>query len=247
MILRSTLSATCLISCLVLNLQAVQEDEAAAPGPQEGVKTYVVRPGDSLDKIARSQGVEVDELIRLNGIDDPNRIRVGQELRLNEPGAPAADSPAEDPEESPAEEATPPRARVIETYRIQSGDTLSKVAKDHGMTLKALEAANPGIDPRRLRVGQEIRLVPATSNEPAPEAPAPSGEAPAEAPEGGAAPAVEEAEEEAEPAGEKAEEKAEPAESRVVRGEGDFIRSLAMPSVRPESRKVEPVEEEESE
>ena len=89
--------------------------------------------------------------------------------------------------------------------------------------------------------------MPATSNEPAPEAPATAREAPTEAPEGGATPAVEEGEAETEPAGEKAEEKAEPAEGRVVRGEGDFIRSLAMPSVRPESQKVEPVEEEDSE
>lgn len=44
------------------------------------------------------------------------------------------------------------------TYVIKSGDTLSKVAAAHGISLADLQAANPGVDPRRLHVGQKIVL-----------------------------------------------------------------------------------------
>ncbi|HSH46468.1 MAG TPA: D-alanyl-D-alanine carboxypeptidase/D-alanyl-D-alanine-endopeptidase, partial [Longimicrobiales bacterium] len=44
------------------------------------------------------------------------------------------------------------------TYVIQGGDTLEGIARRHGVTLSELEAANPGVDPRRLMPGQELAL-----------------------------------------------------------------------------------------
>ncbi len=49
------------------------------------MKTYVVRPGDSLWTIAAKFGVGVQDIARANEIPDPSVIRVGQELRV--PGA----------------------------------------------------------------------------------------------------------------------------------------------------------------
>jgi LysM repeat protein len=43
-------------------------------------------------------------------------------------------------------------------YTIKAGDGLAKIAKAHGVTLAALEAANPGIDSKKLKVGQKINL-----------------------------------------------------------------------------------------
>jgi len=43
---------------------------------------YVVRPGDTLFKIARQFGVTVDELAKINGISNPNVIFPGQELKI---------------------------------------------------------------------------------------------------------------------------------------------------------------------
>lgn len=45
-----------------------------------------------------------------------------------------------------------------EVYTISSGDTLTRVAANHGISLNNLMAANPGIDPVRLQVGQKIRI-----------------------------------------------------------------------------------------
>lgn len=43
-------------------------------------------------------------------------------------------------------------------YVIKKGDTLGDVAKRNKVTLKALEAANPGLDSRKLKIGQKIKI-----------------------------------------------------------------------------------------
>ena len=41
---------------------------------------YVVKPGDSLSKIAAAYGVRMDVIVEENGLSDPGNIRVGQKL-----------------------------------------------------------------------------------------------------------------------------------------------------------------------
>ncbi len=53
--------------------------------------SYTVRPGDTLTTIADSHETTVDELMAANNLSDPNRIEVGQVLRL----------PAVDPDATP--------------------------------------------------------------------------------------------------------------------------------------------------
>ena len=43
-------------------------------------------------------------------------------------------------------------------YVVVSGDTLGKIAHAHGVTVKALEAANPGVDPKKLHVKQKLNI-----------------------------------------------------------------------------------------
>jgi LysM repeat protein len=43
-------------------------------------------------------------------------------------------------------------------YVIRTGDTLSRVATTHQISLEALTTANPSIDPLRLQIGQRIRI-----------------------------------------------------------------------------------------
>ncbi|MFJ1298665.1 peptidoglycan DD-metalloendopeptidase family protein [Pseudomonadota bacterium AL_CKDN230030165-1A_HGKHYDSX7] len=45
--------------------------------------SYVVKPGDTLYKIARANNVDIETVKRLNNIADPNQIHVGQVLRLS--------------------------------------------------------------------------------------------------------------------------------------------------------------------
>jgi lipoprotein NlpD len=51
---------------------------------------YVVKRGDTLYSIALEHGADFRELARWNNMDDPTKIRIGQELRVRAPEEPAA-------------------------------------------------------------------------------------------------------------------------------------------------------------
>lgn len=59
------------------------------------------------------------------------------------------------------------QATVPDTYVVKSGDTLATIARDLSITTEALTSANPNLDPRALRIGQELRI-PRPSAAPAP-------------------------------------------------------------------------------
>jgi LysM repeat protein len=67
-------------------------------------------------------------------------------------------------------------------YTIVAHDTFATIAKKSGVSVKAIEEANPGVDPKRLKVGQKIH-VPAPSATSTPPAAGASG-APEAAPAG---------------------------------------------------------------
>ncbi|MEI7766698.1 MAG: LysM peptidoglycan-binding domain-containing protein [Phycisphaerae bacterium] len=43
-------------------------------------------------------------------------------------------------------------------YTIVKGDTFSTIAKAKGLTIKAIQTANPGVDSSKLKIGQKIKL-----------------------------------------------------------------------------------------
>ena len=79
--------------------------------------------------------------------------------------------------ETPAPQAPATPAGATE-YTIAKGDYLEKIAKNFHVSVSAITAANPGIQPTKLQIGQKI-LIPAPGT---PAAPAPAGMAPAETP-----------------------------------------------------------------
>lgn len=45
-----------------------------------------------------------------------------------------------------------------QVHIIESGDTFSGLARQYGVRLRDLEEANPGVNPNRLQIGQEIQI-----------------------------------------------------------------------------------------
>lgn len=88
-------------------------------------------------------------------------------LGLGSPDTPDA-TPSPTPSPSRSIEPTPTPEPTPIVYVIQSGDTLSKIASDHGVTLEQLMAANPAIkDPNKIAEGQQIIIpTPETEREP---------------------------------------------------------------------------------
>jgi len=54
--------------------------------------------------------------------------------------------------------AVPTAPKSTASYKVASGDSLSKIARNNGVSLNALMAANKGINPNQLRIGQSIHL-----------------------------------------------------------------------------------------
>jgi serpin B len=72
----------------------------------------------------------------------------------------------------------PPAASSFDVI-IHPGDTLSVLARKFGVTVAAIVAANPGLDPNRLRVGQSITIPGGTpANAPSPIPPIPESPPP---------------------------------------------------------------------
>jgi len=101
---------------------------------------HKVRSGESLSVIAQRYNVSVRELMSLNKISNRNKIRIGQRLRLPFAGV-----------------AIPVGAA---TYTVRSGDSLSVIARDAGVTQRRLMELNGLTDRHRIYVGQRLYLKP---------------------------------------------------------------------------------------
>ena len=108
---------------------------------------YSVESGDTLGRIARKHNTSVNELVSLNNIADPNFIKIGQKLILPQQQIQSkpADLPIEEKENK-------------NVYRIKSGDTLGKIAKQYGTSVNTLASINNIKDPNLIIVNQELQL-----------------------------------------------------------------------------------------
>jgi LysM repeat protein len=119
--------------------------------PVDATTPYVVGMGDTLSGIASRYGVTVAEVMTINRISDPNKIRLGQKLLL--PGTVDVDKPVKrTPKPAPVALAAGSNA-----YVVQAGDCLSVIAAKAGVKTKALAEAN-GIKNNKIYVGQTLAI-----------------------------------------------------------------------------------------
>jgi len=124
---------------------------------------YVVVKGDSLAKIAKKNGVTLKALQAANPGVAPTKLKIGQKLSIPAGGSASTTSAA--PSAAVGGDTTGA------TYTVKSGDTLTKIAKKNGTTVKAIEAAN-GLSTTKIKVGQKLKI-PSKGEAAAPVAPAP--------------------------------------------------------------------------
>ena len=112
-----------------------------------------------MNKIAAKFSVSVSSLQELNGITNPNLIRVGQLLKIPG-GQPSAPEPAPEPEPEAEPEPEPepePQPSVVE-YRVQSGDTMLRIGYKFGVAPSVIQEYNSISNPNYIRVGQLLRI-----------------------------------------------------------------------------------------
>jgi murein DD-endopeptidase MepM/ murein hydrolase activator NlpD len=75
------------------------------------------------------------------------------------PAVQNTDSTHDSTKEEPPEKAVPAKpAKAISTYTLQRHDTLGKIAKRNGIKLQTLLAANPDLNPRKLKKGMIVTI-----------------------------------------------------------------------------------------
>ena len=112
-----------------------------APGAcPAGTRPYVIRSGDTFFALAQRFGTTVAELQRVNPGVNPNALRIGQTICV-----PAAAPPG-----------GPACPRGSAPYVIRSGDTFFALAQRFGVSVADLQAANPGVNPNALQIGQLV-------------------------------------------------------------------------------------------
>jgi LysM repeat protein len=119
--------------------------------PVEG-KPYKIGKGDTLAKIAKANGISVLALSKANPAVDPSKLRIGQKIQIP---ASTATAPAGLGFKEPG--STDPGMGTTGVYTVKAGETLSRIAKQHSTTVKAIRAAN-GLKSDRLLVGQKLKL-----------------------------------------------------------------------------------------
>lgn len=107
---------------------------AVSGGP--GIR-HRVQPGQTFASIARRYGVSLSAILAANPGIVPEHLRPGQLITIPDHGAPRT---------------------AGQVHRVRPGETLSSIARAYGVSLSALRAANPELDPRKLPVGQPVRI-----------------------------------------------------------------------------------------
>jgi LysM repeat protein len=113
---------------------------------------YVVTKGDSFYTIGKKFGVSMKAIQEANPDASPTKLKLGQKLQIPAPkGASGGTS-------SGGTTATAADTSSGENiYTVASGDSLTKIATKHGVSLKALRSAND-LRTDKIKVGQKLKI-----------------------------------------------------------------------------------------
>lgn len=119
----------------------ISEDVNIPPTPDNAI-VYIVKPGDTLYRIAREYNVTVSDIIDLNNLGT-TVLTVGQQLLIPN---------------QPTDSTT--------TYTVKSGDTLYSIANKYGVTVAEIISAN-NLSSTSLQIGQ-VLIIPTAAITPTP-------------------------------------------------------------------------------
>jgi len=112
---------------------------------------HTIQQNETLSSIARKYNTTVDALCKLNNIYTTDKIKAGDKL-CYKMVKPATAQTTEAKADTPTNKAASPVY-----YRIQKGDTLSSIARKHGLTVDELCKFNNITSTTVLQVGRSLR------------------------------------------------------------------------------------------
>ncbi len=129
---------------LKIPVQPTMVPEVDTSPEQEGDSIHSVKPGETIYSIARSYGLEEEELLQANPGVDPEEMSPGLLLKIPSPAG-------EGPEPAYDEEG-------IAYHEVKRRETLYSIARFYGVSVQDIRAANPELGWGGPRAGQTIRV-----------------------------------------------------------------------------------------
>jgi murein DD-endopeptidase MepM/ murein hydrolase activator NlpD len=153
---------------------------ASANWSWDGGKAITVGPGDTIDAIARRNGVPASAIVQANNLAPPATIYPGQRLVIPRyaPSASAAAAPApasRPPAPAPVAAASPAGASGV--HVVTAGDTLSRISRLYHKPVGEIAKANNIQAGATLNVGDRLVIPGAPAQAAKPGAPAPTAPA----------------------------------------------------------------------
>jgi LysM repeat protein len=142
------------------------------PTELAGECDYTIVGGDTLFRIALRNNVLLQDLLVANDLSESSIIQPGQVITIPDcvpegspetiipTATPGADIFLPTPTGVSVSNGTPGTSNTGtgEIYTVKAGDSLSVIAAQFGVTVKALTDANNLVDPNRLSIGQKLTI-----------------------------------------------------------------------------------------
>jgi len=144
----------------------VEPQQPAPTPPAAAASDYVIVKGDTFSTIAKKFHVPTKSLLEANPAVEPTKLKIGQTIHI-----PAAISTALAMTGTIA--APLADAGTGHMYSVKSGDSLTRIASEFGVTIKALRSEN-NLKTDKIVVGQKLRIPGKLSTTSASVSPAPT-------------------------------------------------------------------------
>lgn len=149
----ATVAATTLggVSLLIED-QVVKADDTTSSNQTATTNTvtHTVKVGDTLNKIAATYQTTVANLVKTNGISNPNLIIVGQTLTVRGTSSTTATSTSDSTSTTDT--------TTTSTYTVKSGDTVAKIAAAYGVSVSDIKSWNSLSNVNLILVGQTLSV-----------------------------------------------------------------------------------------
>jgi LysM repeat protein len=125
------------------------------PAPPEpvfaGYTEHVIAKGESFYTLGKKYNVGFKAIAEANPNINPNRLKIGEKVKIPPPKTPGAASLNGTSAISNGGEPG------VKTYKVKSGDSLLKIAKTFGVTAKQVRSAN-NLTTDQIKVGQTLKI-----------------------------------------------------------------------------------------
>jgi membrane-bound lytic murein transglycosylase D len=109
-----------------------------------GSEFHVVQGGQTYYSVSKAYGISIKELLELNNLDDSDKLKSGQRLRVRKP-------------DTEVKHANSVPSSGSQTHTVSAGETLFRIAQNYHTNIEDLKKLN-NISGNSVMVGQKLKI-----------------------------------------------------------------------------------------